>query len=289
MCSWRCAILFVWVFKEETFKTSVAKIRVSHTPMTVYPALCHSVHPASHKVSLNNYTANPHSAHYGESIVLVSNMSTGRLNLGLGHSVQLSNPSEIAGQFIDPEELHFKQPMDVTINLIPSLETASTKSSPEMVNSAHSNTTLAARRNSTNSAKSHSSCEAHHTGHECEKAYLPRRSPTRTKATRRGLRIKPRNGQHARELERNRNAAASYRSRQKNQLDSLLTRVREEEQRMLKQKSMVYSLKDELWHLRNEFMARQQLQILGMSNSNLEGSSGVPSSGVGGTCGTLHQ
>lgn len=198
-------------------------------------------------------------------------MSTDRLSLALSSPVDLSNPAGIAGHFIDPEELHFGQPTDDATSLIHNLETVSTKTSPEPVTPAHSNSTLAARRNSTSSTRSHSSSEAHYTGHECAKEYAPRQSSAGTKSTRKGLRVKPRNGRHARELERNRNAAASYRSRQKTQLDSLLTRVREEEKQMIKQKSMVYSLKDELWHLRNEFMARQQLQILGMNESDFEG------------------
>jgi hypothetical protein len=99
------------------------------------------------------------------------------------------------------------------------------------------------------------------------KSYAPRRrfASRRSKTP---PRVKPRNGRHARELGRNRHAAASYRSRQKDQLDTLLNRVRDEQSRMLEQREMVYSLKVELFQLRNALMAHQQIHVFGTNALN---------------------
>lgn len=190
--------------------------------------------------------------------------------LGLLERVGLLDRSGMAPQCIDPEELHFTQPGGNALGLDTSTPSCLSQSFSRWTTSNHPNSTLNPTSNSTSSTKLKWLCDLDYTACDYEKVYNPRQPSTGIKTTRKGLRVKPKNGQHARELERNRNAAASYRSRQKNQLDSLLTRVREEEQQLIKQKNMVYSLEDELWHLRNE-LYRQQLQVLGTTKLDAAG------------------
>lgn len=182
--------------------------------------------------------------------------------------VEPLNRSAMATPSIDPNNLYFSRPADNDIDLDMDFLTSFAPSPAESAQSAHPEPPLTATRKSTSSTKkSKPSRHLDNTDSKDQKTYAPRQ-PLARKPTRKALRVKPRNSQHARELDRNRNAAASYRSRQKNQVDSLLTRMRDEEQRMIKQRDMVYSLRDELWHLRNEFIAQQQLQAFDASRAD---------------------
>ncbi|KAK5049559.1 hypothetical protein LTR84_004488 [Exophiala bonariae] len=83
--------------------------------------------------------------------------------------------------------------------------------------------------------------------------YRPRNTPVRRrKAT--TSRITPRSTKHARELELNRKAATKCRNRQKNFVENLQNKCRNEEARMLEQSALVHALHDEVVLLRNEVM-----------------------------------
>lgn len=194
--------------------------------------------------------------------------------MNLAERISLLDRLSAGGQCIDPEELHFSQAEGSFQELDPDSSRSSTQSSQEVPSLLPRELKTGSDVDSVSSVGSKHSWDYDHTDCRPSKAYAPRTSATGRKSTKAALRVKPRNGQHARELERNRQAAANYRSRQKKQLNSLLTRVREEEDKMAKQKSMVYSLKDELWHLRNNLMARQQMQIFGARNMAVEGLTG---------------
>lgn len=83
--------------------------------------------------------------------------------------------------------------------------------------------------------------------------YRPRNTPVRRrKAT--TSRITPRSSKHARELELNRKAATKCRNRQKNFVENLQQKCRNEEARMHEQSALVHALHDEVIVLRNEIM-----------------------------------
>ena len=183
--------------------------------------------------------------------------------------VNLLDRTTMNKQYIDPEEIHYSRSQDEfpdhhlgsAPSFLPTSQGVRPTGPSEMNLSSNFDP-------SSSSSGSDSSRNSEHIDEQVTKAYAPRASAAGRKSTKAALRVRPRNGQHARELERNRHAAANYRSRQKNQLDTLLTRVREEEHKMVKQKSLVYSMKEELWQLRNNLMARQQMQIFGAQNQN---------------------
>lgn len=182
--------------------------------------------------------------------------------LNLGERVSLLDRQHLQEHSIDPEELHFST-LDGDI---PTRMTASSSRSGSLDSSVVDNSILPDPMEwDVHSRSARSMVDI---GSVDGKRYAPRQNTGSRKSTKAPTRVKPRNGQHARELERNRQAAANYRSRQKNQLDTLLSRVRNEETRMLKQKGMIYSLKDELFQLRNQLMAHQQAHIFGMREMN---------------------
>jgi hypothetical protein len=194
--------------------------------------------------------------------------------MDLAERIGLLDRSSGDGHCIDPEELHFSNAADSLQEFDVDSSQSSAQGTGRLSNLFPAQLDIANDIGSISSVESKHSVEYEPADGRSSRAYAPRASAVERKSTKAALRVRPRNGQHARELERNRQAAANYRSRQKNQLDSLLTRVREEEDKMVKQKSMVYSLKEELWHLRNNLMARQQIQIFGarsMANSGLAG------------------
>lgn len=189
--------------------------------------------------------------------------------MNLAERIDFMDRSSFDSRYIDPEELHFSQADNCPpeLNLKTSSSSSSSSQSYQSPGTAvSSELNLPKNVDSASSVTSKNSFSHEQPEWRPKKAYAPRVTASERKSNKAALRVRPRNGQHARELERNRQAAANYRSRQKNQLDSLLTRVREEEDKMVKQKGMVYSLKEELWQLRNNMMARQQMQLFAMRN-----------------------
>jgi hypothetical protein len=196
----------------------------------------------------------------------ISSTALHQTMMNLEDRVGLLDRSTMNNQFIDPEELHYSQPDDEFTDNEVTSSTSSLQGSQDLDLSLPSELNYLGNLDSSHGSGAKLSAPDEHIDTRPGKAYAPRASAASRKSAKAALRVRPRNGQHARELERNRQAAANYRSRQRNQLDTLLNRVREEEDKMVKQKSMVYSLKEELWHLRNNLMARQQMQIFGMRN-----------------------
>lgn len=188
-------------------------------------------------------------------------MSTSTLSMDLAESMNLLDRTDASKSYVNPEELHLSQPEGEILMFNVNSSSSSIQSPQDAIPAMPADTI--GPESSTTSESSQNNNDGRF---RPSKAYAPRASASGRKSTKASMRVRPKNGQHARELERNRQAAASYRSRQKNQLDSLLTRVREEEDKMLKQRSLVYSLKDELWQLRNQLMARQQSQIFASRN-----------------------
>ncbi|ETN46048.1 uncharacterized protein HMPREF1541_00231 [Cyphellophora europaea CBS 101466] len=200
--------------------------------------------------------------------------------LGLDERIDLLDRIEIDMQFIDPEELHFSLPseQDPSQRSLGSYSSGASHGSADFDSTIFSdltNKTMLDSSISYTDTKPALDLDAPDADDGTTKGYTPHRTSKSKRRTTKSsssssssLKVKPRNGQHARELARNRQAAANYRAKQKNQLDALLERAREEERRMVKQRAMVYSLKDELWHLRNELLARQQIQLCGASGSN---------------------
>jgi hypothetical protein len=173
----------------------------------------------------------------------------------------------MAQQYIDPEELHLSLSEDNFPDLISNIFRTTTRSQKTQGTAGPPELDSSSPTDSASSVTVPDLTNNEQPQVRPAKAYAPRGTASGRKSTTSALRVRPRNGQHARELERNRHAAANYRSRQKNQLDTLLTRVREEENKMVKQRGMVYSLKEELWQLRNNLISRQQMQIFGMRNT----------------------